>query len=94
MNWLSKTRQKRCWRRLNSGELLLMICLLSRRQGCYSFSQIIIHTIFSYIVLFARHVELILDEDKIFEDYQAIYEKILAMEQEQVMGRKDGGRAR
>ena len=60
MNWLSKTRQKRCWRRLNSGELLLMICLLSRRQGCYSFSQIIIHTIFSYIVLFARHVELIL----------------------------------
>ena len=34
------------------------------------------------------------DEDKIFEDYQAIYEKILAMEQEQVMGRKDGGRAR
>ena len=28
------------------------------------------------------------DEDKIFEDYQAIYEKILAMEQEQVMGRR------
>ena len=34
------------------------------------------------------------DEDEIFADYQAIYEKILAMEQEQVMGRKDGGRAR
>ena len=34
------------------------------------------------------------DEDKIFEDYQAIYEKTLAMEQEQVMGRNDGGRAR
>ena len=33
------------------------------------------------------------DEDKIFEDYQAIYEKTLAMEQEQVMGRNDGGRA-
>ena len=32
--------------------------------------------------------------DKIFEDYQAIYEKTLAMEQEQVMGRNDGGRAR
>ena len=32
------------------------------------------------------------DEDKIFEDYQAIYEKTLEMEQEQVMGRKDGGR--
>ena len=34
------------------------------------------------------------DEDKIFEDYQAIYEKTLAMEQEQVMGRNDGGRER
>ena len=34
------------------------------------------------------------DEDMIFEDYQAIYEKTLAMEQEQVMGRNDGGRAR
>lgn len=49
MNWLSKTRQKRCWMRLNSGELLLMICLLSRRQGCYSFNRTIIHTIFSCI---------------------------------------------
>lgn len=34
------------------------------------------------------------DEDKIFADYQAIYEKTLAMEQEQVMGRNDGGRER
>lgn len=58
MNWLSKTRQKRCWMRLNSGELLLMICLLSRRQGCYSFNRTIINTIFSCIVLFVRHVEL------------------------------------
>lgn len=55
-----KTRQKRCWMRLNSGELLLMICLLSKRQGCYSFSRTIIHTIFSCTVLFARHVEWIL----------------------------------
>ena len=29
------------------------------------------------------------DEDKIFEDYQAIYEKTLEMEQERVMGRND-----
>ena len=34
------------------------------------------------------------DEDKIFEDYQAIYEKTLEMKQEQVMGRNDGGRER
>lgn len=34
------------------------------------------------------------DEDKIFEDYQAIYEKTLEMKQEQVIGRNDGGRAR
>lgn len=34
------------------------------------------------------------DEDKIFEDYQAIYEKTLEMEQEQVMEKNDGGRAR
>lgn len=34
------------------------------------------------------------NEDKVFEDYQAIYEKTLAMKQEQVMGRNDGGRAR
>lgn len=34
------------------------------------------------------------DEDKIFEDYQAIYEKTLEMKQEQVMGRNDEGRAR
>lgn len=34
------------------------------------------------------------DEDKIFEDYQAIYEKTLEMQQEQVIGRNDGGRAR
>ena len=33
------------------------------------------------------------DEDKIFEDYQVIYEKILEMEQERVMERTDGGRA-
>ena len=94
MNWLSKTRQKRCWMRLNSGELLLMICLLSRMQGCYSFNRTIIHTIFSCIALFVRHVELTPHEDKIFEDYQVIYEKILEMEQERVMERKDGGRER
>lgn len=29
------------------------------------------------------------DEDKIFEDYQAVYEKTLEMEQERVMGRND-----
>ena len=40
--------------------IALMICLLSRRQGCYSFSQTIIHTIFSCTVLFARRVEWIL----------------------------------
>lgn len=34
------------------------------------------------------------DEDKIFEDYQAIYEKTLEMKQEQVMGRNDGDRER
>lgn len=34
------------------------------------------------------------DEDKLFGDYQAIYEKALEMKQEQVMGRNDGGRAR
>lgn len=34
------------------------------------------------------------DEDKLFEDYQAIYEKTLEMKQEQVMGRNDGGRGR
>ena len=34
------------------------------------------------------------DEDKIFEDYQVIYEKTLEMKQEQVMERKDGGRGR
>ena len=34
------------------------------------------------------------DEDKIFEDYQAIYEKTLEMQQEQVIGRNDGGRGR
>lgn len=34
------------------------------------------------------------DEDKLFEDYQAIYEKTLEMKQELVMGRNDGGRAR
>ena len=34
------------------------------------------------------------DEDKIFEDYQVIYEKTLEMQQEQVIGRNDGGRAR
>lgn len=34
------------------------------------------------------------DEDKLFEDYQAIYEKTLEMKQEQVMERNDGGRAR
>ena len=34
------------------------------------------------------------DEDKIFEDYQAIYEKTLEKKQELVMGRNDGGRER
>ena len=34
------------------------------------------------------------DEDKMFEDYQVIYEKTLEMQQERVMGRNDGGRAR
>lgn len=34
------------------------------------------------------------DENKIFEDYQAIYEKILELNQEQGMGRNDGGRQR
>lgn len=34
------------------------------------------------------------DEDKIFEDYQDIYEKTLEMKQKLVMGRNDGGRAR
>ena len=34
------------------------------------------------------------DEDKIFEDYQAIYEKTLEMKQELVMERNDGGRDR
>ncbi len=34
------------------------------------------------------------DEDKIFEDYQAIYEKTLEMKQEQVIGRNDGDRER
>lgn len=29
-----------------------------------------------------------------FEDYQVIYEKTLEMQQERVMGRNDGGRAR
>ena len=33
------------------------------------------------------------DENKIFEEYQAIYEKTLEMKQEQVMERNDGGRA-
>ena len=33
-------------------------------------------------------------ENKIFEEYQAIYEKTLEMKQEQVMERNDGGRAR
>lgn len=60
VNWLSETKQKKYWMRLNTGELLLMSCLLSRRQRCCIFSQITIHTIFSFIVLCARHVELIL----------------------------------
>ena len=94
MNWLSKTRQKRCWMRLNSGELLLMICLLSRMQGCYSFNRTIIHTIFSCTVVCKVCGVDTSDEDKIFEDYQVIYEKILEMEQERVMERKDGGRER
>ena len=34
------------------------------------------------------------DEDKIFEDYQAIYEKTLEMKQEQAIGRNDGDRGR
>lgn len=34
------------------------------------------------------------DEDKIFEDYQAIYEKTLEMKQELVLGRNDGDRGR
>lgn len=34
------------------------------------------------------------DEDKIFEDYQDIYEKILEMKQEQAIGRNDGDRGR
>lgn len=34
------------------------------------------------------------DVDKIFEDYQAVYEKTLEMKQEWVMGRNDGGRER
>ena len=34
------------------------------------------------------------DEDKIFEDYQVIYEKTLEMKQELVMERNDGGRER
>lgn len=34
------------------------------------------------------------DADKIFEDYQAIYEKTLEMEQERVIERKDGDRER
>lgn len=34
------------------------------------------------------------DEDKMFEDYQAIYEKTLEMEQERVIERKDGDRER
>lgn len=34
------------------------------------------------------------DEDKIFEDYQAIYEKTLEMKQEWSVERKDGGRDR
>lgn len=34
------------------------------------------------------------DKDKIFEDYQAIYEKTLEMEQERVIERKDGDRER
>ena len=34
------------------------------------------------------------DEDKIFEDYQAIYEKTLEMKQEQVIERNDGDRER
>lgn len=34
------------------------------------------------------------DEDKIFEDYQAIYEKTLEMKQDQVIGRNDGDRER
>ena len=34
------------------------------------------------------------DEDKIFEDYQVIYEKTLEMKQEQVIGRNDGDRER
>ena len=34
------------------------------------------------------------DEDKIFEDYQDIYEKTLEMEQERVIERKDGDRER
>lgn len=55
-----RNKQKKYWMRLNAGELLLMICLLSRRQRCCIFSQIIIHTIFSFIVLCVRHVELIL----------------------------------
>ena len=34
------------------------------------------------------------DEDKIFEDYQDIYEKTLEMKQEQAIGRNDGDRGR
>lgn len=34
------------------------------------------------------------DEDKIFEDYQDIYEKTLEMKQEQAVGRNDGDRGR
>ena len=34
------------------------------------------------------------DEDKIFEDYQAVYEKTLEMQPEWSVERKDGGRER
>lgn len=34
------------------------------------------------------------DEDKVFEDYQAIYEKTLEMQPEWGVERNDGGRAR
>lgn len=34
------------------------------------------------------------DMDEVFEDYQAIYDKIVEMQEDKDVGRKDGGRGR
>ena len=69
-----------------------MICLLSRRLQFQPDNNSYNIQLYSAVCK-ACGVDTS-DEDKIFEDYQDIYEKTLEMEQERVIERKDGDRER